>query len=255
MDFGPLCQVAAGRHRVSADVHPEDHIFRFLIENRSFASQTDAVDYYFDDGARSFGKLLDVLTKTCRLAANEPIRILEFASGYGCVTRHAKNAATRHAITACDIHPEAVRFVQEKLQNPAVLSHRLPESLELAANYDVVFALSFFSHMPKTSFGRWLKRLAALVDTGRCGAGWLIFTTHGLLSRKFLGECPLDDDGFWFRGQSEQGDLDVQDYGLTLTRPDYVLKQLFEIPNVMLASYREGFWWEHQDLWVLKITA
>ena len=253
MDVSQCCQTAAGRHGVSPDVHPDDHIFRFLIENPCFKSKSDAVDYYFNDGARSYHNLVGVLTETCHLAPDRPIRLLEFASGYGCVTRHAKIVVPGHRITACDIHPEAVRFIQEDLRTPAVLSNRRPESVDLAADYDVVFALSFFSHMPKQSFGRWLNRLAALLDTTGSEPKWLIFTTHGLLSRQYLGDCPPDDEGFWFRVHSEQEDLDSQEYGLTFSRPDYVLKRVFDISNVSLARYQEGFWWGHQDLWVLQI--
>jgi hypothetical protein len=156
-------------------------------------------------------------------------------------------------VTACDVHPEAVRFIQQKLNTPAVLSNRLPGSFNVAAAYDVVFALSFFSHMPKQSFARWLMRLATLTDATRTAPGWLIFTTHGLLSPKYLGDCSLDEDGFWFLSQSEQRDIDTHDYGLTVTRADYVLKRVFDVPSASLACYREGFWWDHQDLWVLRI--
>ncbi len=253
MDFSQLCQTAAKRHGVTPDVHPADHMFRFLVENPVFNSQGDAVNYYFDDGARSYRKLLDILTDVCHLPRDRPIRLLEFASGYGCVTRHARSLAPCHTVTACDIHPEAVRFIQQNLNTEAILSNRLPESCDLAPDYDVVFALSFFSHMPKQSFGRWLNRLARLLNATRSVPGWLIFTTHGLLSRKYMGNCSLDEEGFWFQSQSEQRDIDGQDYGSTLTRPDYVLKQVLDVPGASLACYRDGFWWDHQDLWVLRI--
>jgi hypothetical protein len=50
----------------------------------------------------------------------------------------------------------------------------------------------FISHMPKTTFGRWLKQLFSLVRPG----GYLIFTTHGLVSSTIIPGVQFDDSGF-----------------------------------------------------------
>jgi 2-polyprenyl-3-methyl-5-hydroxy-6-metoxy-1,4-benzoquinol methylase len=54
--------------------------------------------------------------------------------------------------TAYDIHQQAIQFIQEKLKTEAVLSASRPEDLDLNRAFDVVFALSFFSHMPKVRY-------------------------------------------------------------------------------------------------------
>jgi 2-polyprenyl-3-methyl-5-hydroxy-6-metoxy-1,4-benzoquinol methylase len=210
-----------------------------------------AVDYYFYDGANSSKMLHRLLTEICGYGQKQ-IRLLDFASGYGCVTRHLKNHIPFCMHTACDIHPEAVRFIEDKLSVNTVLSTHKPEDLNMKKTYDVVFALSFFSHMPKSSFSRWLRKLASIVKP----EGFLIFSTHGLVSRrKHFNKCKFDEEGFYFRHSSEQKDLDTAEYGMTVVRPEYVLEQIFKTPNLTLKYFHEGYWWNHQDIYIAKSTA
>ena len=248
-DYQAVFEEAAARHDVTHVVHPDDFIFRFLWENPAFKSKKDAIQYYFNDGANSARLLRRVLTEVCKLDT-DGLRLLEFASGYGCVTRHFKNVIPECKVTACDIHPPAMDFIKKEIRIPGTTSATQPEQLALPEKYDAVFALSFFSHMPKHSFARWLGRLAASLKPG----GRLIFTTHGLVSQaKHLRFATLDEEHFFFRPDSEQKDLDQAEYGLTVTRPDYVLKQIYTIPNATLVHFEEAFWWTHQDVYVVRI--
>ena len=152
------------------------------------------------------------------------------------------------SVTSCDIHPEAINFLNEKFGVDVVLSNSIPEKLEISDKFDVIFALSFFSHMPKITFGRWLKRLSSFLKPG----GYFIFTTHGLLSTAFLPDVEFDDDGFWFQPASEQEDINTSEYGLTCTQPKYVFSQIFESLELTIKCFQEGYWWGHQDLFVIK---
>ncbi len=232
---------------VSPKVDSQDFIFQFLINNPSFKSPEAAVDYYFQDGGRSCAKLVSIVDDIFH-GSETKISLLEFASGYGCVTRHLAKHDHIFDITACDIHERAVNFTQDALKVRAVQSTHVPDDLNLRERFDVVFALSFFSHMPHHTWLRWLKKLYDLTATGGC----VIFTTHGLASRPFLGDPAIPDEGFWFSPQSEQGDLDTSDYGLTIVTLDFVanaVRQNFADP---LWLYRYAYWWEHQDLYVIR---
>jgi methylase of polypeptide subunit release factors len=151
-------------------------------------------------------------------------------------------------ITACDIHIEAVDFITKRLAVSALISASQPEQLKMKSKYDAVFALSFFSHMPKTSFTRWMKQLLSFTKPG----GFLIFTTHGQQSIKFLPDVQFDKSGFWFQPSSEQKDLDTAEYGTACTRPEYVIGQIFSIPEARLIKFEEAFWWKHQDLYITQ---
>ncbi len=112
-----------------------------------------------------------------------PIKLLEFASGYGCVTRHLLNLQTNLHITTCDIHEEAISFIERTLNISSILSHPEPEQVKLSSTYDIVFCLSFFSHMPDTTWFCWLQTLYNAVSPG----GLFIFTTHGYQSKNTSG--------------------------------------------------------------------
>ena len=240
-------QALAARYGVVADIHQQDFIWHFIRTHPSFASEEAALTYYFSDGARSAQQLAAVLGEW--YAEPTPYALLEFAAGYGCVTRHLAGALPHARVTACDIHPAAVTFLRETLDTPAVLSHTVPEAAVLGGPYAVVFALSFFSHMPRATWTRWLH---ALVAAGAPG-GLLVFTTHGWASRVHLGEPRLPLDGFWFQATSEQQDLDTADYGSTIVTPAFVVQQVAPLaPAVRLVAFREAAWWGHQDLYILR---
>jgi len=246
--YKTICESEAKRWGVSPEIHPDDFIFHFLFNNPSFQSKEKAIEYYFSDGFSSAEKLQNILKDICGFDGGGEINLLEFASGYGCVTRHIKNVMPFSVTIACDIHPQAVQFIEESLGTEAVLSASRPEDLFPYQEFDVVFALSFFSHMPKNTFSRWLRKLASFVKSG----GYFIFTTHGLESRKYFPDCQFDKDGFYFQQSTEQKDIDIKEYGLTCTLPKYVLARIFDDPNFVLKYFHEGYWWKHQDVFIIK---
>lgn len=247
-DMRNACAAAARNWGVSPDVHPDDFILRFLLESANSGGSEQAVETYFEDGARSAEQLADLLTGVCGFK-DQPCQVLEFASGYGRVTRHIARAAPFCSVTACDIHPQAVTFIRERLGIPAVVSAHVPEEFQVDDAYDVVFALSFFSHMPKSTFARWLQKLAALVKPN----GYLVFTTHGLVSRQVASsKCVFDQDGFYFAPASEQKDLDEAEYGVAIALPSFVFTEIAGIPRLTVVYFREGNWWGHQDVYVVR---
>jgi SAM-dependent methyltransferase len=249
VDWAALQQQAATSYGVSPVVHEADLLWPFIVGHPNFTDPVDAANYYFHDGAESARKLALLVHEYLPAGTpGESVALLEFASGYGMVTRHLTDAMPRVQVTSCDIHQQAVDFVHRQLGGVAVLSRDEPEELELGRTFDVVFALSFFSHMPKSSFGRWLAALYRAVAPG----GILAFTTHGLGSRAALGHPEIDEDGFWFKADSEQHDLDTARYGSTLSTPDYVIAELYRQVGAPLAAFRGSYWWGHQDLYVVS---
>jgi hypothetical protein len=88
--YKPVRESAAQRWGVSPEIHPDDFILRFLFDHPSFMAKEDAIQHYFDDGANSAQLLHRILTEICGLDGQR-VELLDFASGYGCVTRHLKN--------------------------------------------------------------------------------------------------------------------------------------------------------------------
>jgi SAM-dependent methyltransferase len=239
-----LVQAAAARHAVTPAIHARDFIYKFVLMQGGM-TLPDAVNYYFDDGARSARQLAERVAATVPTSAR-PLKLLEFAAGYGCVTRHLSKYS-EFELVSCDIHSTAIDFLAEQLGVKAIPSTVLPERFAPPNQFDVVFALSFFSHMPRATFGRWLRSLYDAVRAPGC----LIFTTHGMDSRKYMGSPHIPADGFWFSASSEQDDLDKADYGLSITTPEFVRGEIERQIGAVRVESRLAFWWEHQDLWVV----
>ena len=112
--------------------------------------------------------------------------------------------------------------------------------------YDVVFALSFFSHIPDKVFGEWIKALYEVVKPG----GVLIFTTHGTLFKNRFNK--MTTNGFSFDLASEQKDLATEEYGSTVSEYEYVERKCKENICKIPEIFEEGFWWKIQDLYIIR---
>lgn len=242
------CREEAKRYGVPQDIHRDDFIYHFIMTNPYFHSAAEAVHYYFSDGNNSAAQLSALLRDVIKFEIDEPFNLMEFASGYGCVTRHIPLFLPHARLMSCDIHEEAVRFIQSRLSIPGILSHSVPEMVEFPKTYDVVFALSFFSHMPPSTWGRWLRRLYVSLNS----PGYLIFTTHGRESMRYFPNIELPSNGFYFKCESEQKDLTTCEYGTALTLPDWVIPEIHRQVKAPIAYYRCGYWWGHQDVYILE---
>ena len=198
------CKLIASSLNVRHEIHSKILILKFILDLSEFKSMHDAVFYYFNDGKNSANILADLLYGYLDYSNVNKFKLLEFASGYGCASRHLPTSLPNALITSCDIHPDAVSFLSDVLHINTILSKSIPEDITLREEYDVIFALSFFSHMPRSTWGRWIKALFA----GLKPNGFLIFTTHGKASAPNVGVTEIPEDGFWFRPVTEQFDID-----------------------------------------------
>jgi SAM-dependent methyltransferase len=242
-EIAALGELAASKYNVCSFLDPQDHMLRFFIETSGVKK---GISYYFDGGNADAEKLVELI-KLSGISEND-CRILEFASGYGRVTRHL---AKRCNVTACDIHPAAVEMIKSRLETPAYVSSDAPEKLAVPGQYDFVFAISLFSHLPDATFRPWIAALLSLTKPG----GYLMFTTHGPKGLKASPALPPPGpDGIGFIPFSEQVDLDGYVYGTTTVVPDYVRQRITSVGGE-LVSYDETEWWALQDQWVVSKAA
>ncbi|MDX1741117.1 MAG: class I SAM-dependent methyltransferase [Rhodothermales bacterium] len=245
-DFERLLQRNAFRHGVLSDIHSLDSSFQFLFDNPSFVTKEDAVRFYFDDGARSAYKIAELVGTECRMGSRR-YRLLECPSGYGGVTRHLVRSLGAASVTCSDPSRRAVEFVQETFGVQGFTLPRAPLDLSAERQFDVVVSLSFFTYLPERTWEGWLQTLLDVVVDGGC----LIFTTHGLKSLDLIGIAGLDDRGFWSQ-QSEDSSHGIGPVQQTVVHPRYVVSSLRRIDSIELVMFREGGWWGHQDLWVVR---
>src|SRR5262249_34695108 len=138
-----LNRAAAEREGVVALVHPRDYIYLYFIKHGLEGGQplSGPINYYFEDGGRSAAKLAGIVA-SLGYDTERNVKLLEFASGYGCVSRHLKKLP-QFDLVSCDIHPEAIEFLRNQVGVKAILSAHMPEQFAPPEKYDVVFALPF----------------------------------------------------------------------------------------------------------------
>jgi len=137
---------------------------------------------------------------------------LDFACGYGRFTRHLAQELAPARIWVSDIYTDAVHFQREQFGVHGVTSATTPDALSLDRRFDVIFASSLFSHLPRRTFEPWLAKLSSLLTE----RGVLVFTTHGVDLSGRTGEH------FLFEACSESRTLDANDYGTTFVSERFV---------------------------------
>jgi len=209
-----LCRSFGERSGVVDEIHPKDYIFWFSFDMPTNSDKSVVVKEYFEGGEATAAHLRKIIGDYRPI--DQPFSLLEFAAGYGRITRHLKKVLPAAHVVACDIHDEAVEFLRH-IGTEAITSSTIPEELKIGVKFDVIYALSFFTHMPKRTWGRWLAELGGRLAPN----GILIFTTHGESALKILGAEGFSPEGFWFTDFSEQKDLSTVDYGAAATSFDF----------------------------------
>lgn len=174
-----------------------------------------AVANYFVNGYEQ----LELVRHIARWRDRQPKRMLDFASGYGRLTRFLVHERIADAVTVADILEGGMRFQAEQFGVKTILSTTLPQDLVIDERYDLIFVASLFTHLPAATFTPWLRRLAELLTDD----GLLIFSVHDETL------APETFDGIHFVSTSESRVLDLADYGSTWVTEEYVRAQVASI--------------------------
>lgn len=230
-------------------IHSNDLLFDYIFKRDGDA----AVSSYFQGGLSDARQAKSALERVIPSWSAKKLKILEFAAGYGRVSRHAHNVFPGHQYVASDIHPQAVDFLCDHCRIDSCLSSHEPDDLDVGNGYDFIFVLSLFSHLPGHSFGRWLGALYSILACN----GILLFTTHGDFARKRFPvpfESMLDPAlGWGFGSDSDQPDLDGGEYGTMIVANKYVVNAIDSYcRGSQLMRFESGPWFGLQDEWMIR---
>ena len=184
-------------------VHPDDHLMQFMITQSPRSIEKGyrvGIAEYFERGRLDTEQLLHLMDS---LGHSRSSPVLEFASGYGRMTRHIDLPN----FIAADIHENAVAFLRGKMGVNVVQSAMDPNDFDPGRTFDFIFVLSLFSHLSDDMFGPWLGRLFSLLNPG----GHLMFTTYGAGAADIpllASSIPEDGSAAFHEQHSDQPDLD-----------------------------------------------
>ena len=113
--------------------------------------------------------------------------MLDFGCGCGRVVRHW--ADTRMRVHGCDYNADLVDWCRRRLPFARFDTNNLEPPLRYAdASFDLVYALSVFTHLPQTLQQRWIAEMARVLTP----TGYLIVSTHGEAYLERLTEVERD---------------------------------------------------------------
>ncbi len=238
-----LADFMSGWTGVNAVISKDDDIFRFFAGH---PTSLNPVRDYLADGWRTLSELMWLLEVHER-PLSKVTSFLEFASGFGRFTRHLVKRLPAGALCVSDIVPEAMDFLPQQFPVQAFASTHLPAALKLPRQFDVVFVLSLFSHLPASTWSAWLARLWKATAP----AGLLIFSTHGM-SCVDRARVTLGADGFAFFGGSESTALEDAHYGVTYTSEDFVRAAVKAHAPGAVHTFMPDHFWSQQDAHILR---
>jgi SAM-dependent methyltransferase len=171
---------------------------------------------------------------------------LDFACGYGRSTRFLVQELPPERVWACDIYAEAIRFQKRYYGVNGVVSVPDPADFPKSQKFDFIFASSFFSHMPESSFGLWIETLRNLLTE----RGILVFSTHDVSLLPPSIDVP--PSGIFFIPNSESRTLDKNQYGSSFVSESFVTSVVDHVTGGEARVHRikRGLVW-YQDLYIV----
>lgn len=231
---------AAGQF--NTNIHPSDQMLTF---GASVLGSNDlARGQYFRSGAQ----LMDVVSQLVewKFGSLEKVAtFLDFASGYGRLTRFLVQQMPADRIWVSDIQAEAVAFQKEQFGVHGFLSATNPADLECAEKFDCIFVASLFSHLPERTFVPWLRKLLGMLKSD----GLLMFSVHDEILLDPSYQMP--EGGLLFREASEIAELDTRDYGVAFVTEAFVRKAVEQAGDGRTAYHRIRRVLYLQDLYVI----
>ena len=219
---------------VNCVIDPRDDIFRFFAAH---PLARNPIREYLADGWRTLSELMLLLERLDRplLKMNS---VLEFAAGFGRFTRHLALALPKR-VACTDIQPGSIEFLRGQFGVEAFYSSMDPAEIKYPTQYDLIFVLSLFTHLPVERWNTWLTHLHRGLRPG----GLLVLSVHNEVVAKEEGVI-FDQRGTHFIRSSESSQLGADEYGTTFTTDDFVASQ------VELALGRKPLVHEHLAFWV-----
>jgi 2-polyprenyl-3-methyl-5-hydroxy-6-metoxy-1,4-benzoquinol methylase len=181
---------------------------------------TTNVQEFLTDGRGTALGVLDVL-KGSGVEIDSSMSILDFGCGCGRVIRHVHDL-TGARCHGSDYNPQLIEWCKRNLRFAHFdVNGVSPPVAHAKEQFDLVYALSVFTHLPEGLQSAWMSELARVLKPG----GHLLMTTHGESFLPFMGE----EDRKKFRSGRlvvrEQGPVGSNPF-FTAHPPEYVKAHL-----------------------------
>ena len=143
------------------------------VRLRILATASPSVEWFIQSGQAAADSIRELLAQhdvpIARIGS-----MLDFGCGCGRVVRHWANLPTE--VHGCDYNTGLVDWCRRRLPFARFETNGLAPPLPYAdASFELVYALSVFTHLPRTLQQQWMGELARVLTPN----GYLIVSTHG----------------------------------------------------------------------------
>src|SRR5260370_33891758 len=217
------------------------------------------------DGAHSVSVGQSALRciKLAMLAAgkDEFRNILDFGCGFGRVLRVLRAAFPAAELAACDISQDAIDFCSKAFGAEPIHSSEDVSQIHIPKKFDLIWSGTLLTNVDSLQFSSFLQLFHSLLREN----GMLVFTAHGPyvahrlktgaftygLEPSLIPKMVRDYDvaGFGYEDYPEEvlTRLGVKRYGISVSAPSWVCREIDRLPNLRLLTYTERAWDNHQD--------
>lgn len=237
----PVAPVVVEESAVSKHISPGDQLF--------------GGGDYFGCG-RSAVECIRKALDTASISPDQIKHILDLPCGHGRVLRYLKAGFPEAKITACDLLRDGVDFCSSAFGATGIYSCDEPEAIPLeAGSFELIWVGSLFTHLDAPLWARFLGALREAL----CPGGLLVFSTHGRTAYQRIVSGMNYGIGHWrttqllYRyertgfGYAKYSGSESY-YGLSLSHPAWVARQLTALGGFRLINLSERAWEQFQDV-------
>jgi SAM-dependent methyltransferase len=148
------------------------------------ATGTSSLDWSFHSGRRAAESISAALERH-HVEIDRLRSLLDFGCSYGRVIRHWSHLNAE--VHGCDCNARSIRWCRRNLRFAAFAVNGLEPPLPYSnGRFDLVYALSVFTHLPQRLLVPWMAEMRRVLAPG----GHLLLTTHG---EAYLSELTPDE--------------------------------------------------------------
>jgi 2-polyprenyl-3-methyl-5-hydroxy-6-metoxy-1,4-benzoquinol methylase len=232
--------------RFIATIGDNDEMFRYRCMARGIIEH--AIFEYLemsDKDMRTLAQTLADIGYIFRASTN----ILEFGCGYGRFTRFLAAELGNMRLTVTDIDAEAVEFTKSVFAVNGFRSAAEPSGIGDQGKYDVIIAISVFSHLSLLYWAEWLSKLCDMLNSN----GLSIMTSHSVHSNIFeIGEHVRAPVFYFVHDNETGGRLDEHYYGGSFISQSFVEDFLARTSIGKLRRFYPNGHWGIQDTLVIE---
>lgn len=176
--------------------------------------------------------------------------ILDFACGYGRLTKYLFGLVPEANISGCDIQNDLVTLCNRKFPKGSFIRNEVAPPINFSnSQFDLIFSYSAFTHLSESNHAAWLKELARILMPG----GVMLHTTHSFESLRRMAffspeslvkyNLPGNVDLFTSNPETFHyavNDTFMPEYGVAIISKEYVINKWPDYSGLKLVDYVEG---------------